>query len=176
MSKPLTVNEMIYKTLTTKITKVPKYKDVLEALGYILDKDHDWSVYDYWGIKMAESNHTLLISKGYDNQRRLYKTATHVETKDISKVDFVNLIKTDRSATRWYNRRMPETKIQQYKGLKKSYRSDLSICESYKQKIIKVEEQLEEEKERLKHWEEIAAKDKNKLDELVATIKRREKA
>ena len=29
----MTVNEMIYKTLNTKITKEPKYKNVLEKLG-----------------------------------------------------------------------------------------------------------------------------------------------
>ena len=70
----MTVNEMIYKTLTTKITKEPKYREVLEALGYELDKDHDWSYYDYWGIKMAEDNRVLVISQNRNKERALFKT------------------------------------------------------------------------------------------------------
>lgn len=173
MAKVLTVNEMIYKTLTTKETKVPKYKAVLEALGFELVKDHGWSHYDYWGIKMKEDNRILVISQGYDKIKRLYKTAQAVKSKDITKVDFVNLINIDRNATRWYNRRLPDTNIQQYKRAKETYETDLSICEDHKKRIKKAEDELEAEKKRLSDWEKYTERDKVILDGVVARIKRK---
>lgn len=170
MAKKLTVNEMIYNTLTTKITKEPKYKEVLEALGYELNKDHDWSAYDYWGIKMAERNLILLISKGRDNKRHLYKTATFVHTKDIAKVDFENLIKTDRSDTRPRMFR-PDTRIEAYKRAKDDYKIHLSICEGAKTDIVVKEEALEKAKESLKRWEGRTAESKTKLDKIIAEIR-----
>lgn len=174
MPKILTVNEMIYKTLTTKETKVPKYKEVLEALGFELVKDHGWSHYDYWAIKLKEDNRILVISQGYDKQKRLYKTASAVKSKDIKKVDFANLINIDRSATRWYNRRIPDTNIQKYKSAKRDYEIALSIREDSKKKVNEVEAKLEAEKKSLKYWEDSVVNRKETLDEIVAAIKRKE--
>ena len=171
MPKKLTINEMIYNTITTKITKEPKYKEVLEALGYELVKDHGWSHYDYWGIKMAEDDRVLVISKGCDNKRHLYKTAKNVETKDITKVDFENLIKTNRSATRWWNMRPAETKIQTYKRIKSDIYTSLSICNDYKKRIAEMEEKLANEKRHLEHWETQIVRNKTQLDEIIAEIK-----
>ena len=167
----MTVNEMIYKTLTTKITKEPRYKDALEKLGYELVKDHGWSEYDYWGVKMAEDNRILLISKGRDNKRHLYKTASHVQTKDITKVDFEKLIKTDRSATRPLKFR-PYTRIELYKVAREDYKTHLRICEGEKKNIVVKEEMLEKAKESLKNWEERTEKSKAKLDEIIAEIRK----
>ena len=174
MAKVLTVNEMIYKTLTTKETKVPKYKAVLEALGYELVKDHGWSHYDYWAIKLKEDNRILVISQGYDKKKRLYKTAQPVSSKDITKVDFVNLINTDRSATRWYNRQMPDTNIQKYKRAKTDYEIALSLCKDSKKKVNEVEAKLEAEKKSLRYWEDSIVSRKATLDEIIAAIKRKE--
>ena len=174
MPKVLTVNEMIYKTLTTKETKVPKYKAVLEALGYELVKDHGWSHYDYWAIQLKEDNRILVISQGYDKQKRLYKTAQAVNSKDIKKVDFVNLININRSATRWYNRRMPDTNIQKYKSAKEDYRIYSSIYEDKKEKVKALEEQLEKAKEEVINWGKSAEDRKANLDAVVAAIKRKE--
>lgn len=167
----MTVNEMIYKTLTTKITKEPKYKEPLEALGYELVKDHDWSTYDYWGIKMAEGNRVLLISKGRDNKRHLYKTFSAVRTKDITKVNFESLIKTDRSETR-PKLFMPDTKIELYKRAKADYKTHLNICDSVKREILVKEEAFKKAKESLKHWEDRTIESKAKLDEIIAEIRR----
>jgi hypothetical protein len=171
MPKVLTVNEMIYKTLTTKETKVPKYKAVLEALGYELVRDHGWSHYDYWAIQLKEDNRILVISTGYDNKKRLYKTAQAVNSKDIKKVDFVNLININRSATRWYNRRT-ETNIQKYKSAKEDYRLYSSIYEDKKEKVKALEKQLEKAKEEVISWGKSTEHMKEKLDETVAVIKK----
>lgn len=168
----MTVNEMIYKTLTTKITKEPKYKDALEKLGYELSKDHDWSSYDYWGIKMAEDNKVLVISKGRDNKRYLFKTAFRVRTNDIAKVDFENLIKTNRRENRWWNFNVPETRIDKYKRTKNDYRTDLSICENYKKDIAKIEKELIEKQKRLEYWIARSEDDKDKLDKIIAELKK----
>ncbi len=90
-NKQVTINEMIYNTLRTKNTKVPKYYDVLTALGYELVNDGEWSVQNYWEIKTKVGDR-LCISKGYDDRTHLYFTATCVHCYDIKKVDFVNLI------------------------------------------------------------------------------------
>lgn len=174
MPKVLTVNEMIYRTLTTKETKTPKYKEVLELLGFELVKDHGWSHYDYWAIRMKEDDRLLVISQGYDKKKRLYKTCNCVNTNDIAKVDFANLIKTDRSATRWYKRLPPETNVQKYKQAKMSYQTDLSICEDYKKKIIEFEQQVEKAKERVEYYEQLVASEKNKMNEIIAAIKRKD--
>lgn len=171
MPKVLTVNEMIYKTLTTKETKVPKYKAILEALGYELVKDHGWSHYDYWAIRIKEDNRILVISQGYDKQKRLYKTAHFVKTNDISKVDFVNLINTDRSANRWYNRRS-ETNIQKYKSAKQDYKLYLSICEDQRNKVKDLEEQLAKAREDVIRWEKSTEDRKANLDKAIAVIKK----
>lgn len=176
MKKVLTVNEMIYKTLTTKETKVPKYKAILEALGYELVKDHGWSTYDYWAIKLKEDNRILVISTGYDKKKRLYKTASAIKTKDITKVDFVNLIKINRSETRAWKLRRPDNKIQKYKQAKLDLHTDLSICEDYKKEIQKAEDEIAKKKELLKDWEKRAACDKAALDDIVAVIKKGAKA
>lgn len=97
----LTVNEMLYQTLHTKITKEPKYKEVLEALGYKLSKDHSWSSYDYWGI-VAEDGTVVVISKTREGKKALFKTAHLIHTNNITKVDLSNLIKTKREPVRGY--------------------------------------------------------------------------
>ena len=168
----MTINEMIYKTLTTKITKEPKYKDALEALGYELVKDHDWSEYDYWGIRIEEDNKILLISKGKDNKRHLYKTASYVKTKDITKVDFANLIRTNRSETRWYNNRDKPSRTYRYKMAKSDYRTLLSICDDYRKGIQITEEKLCNDKKRLEYWKEQAEKSKKLIDEIASEIKK----
>ena len=91
----ITVNDMIYDTLTTKGCKEPKYRNVLEAFGYTLMNQHDWSDYDYWGIQCADER-VLVISKTYGNKRGLFKSAHLIHTKNIKKVNFVGLIKSKR--------------------------------------------------------------------------------
>ena len=168
----MTVNEMIYKTLNTKETKTPKYKEVLEALGYELVTNYNWSYYDYWGIKMKEDNKILNISQGYDKKKRLYKTHTPIKTKDMKKVDFVNLLNTDRSATRWYNLRPKETKIEAYRRIKSDIRTSASICEDYKRGIEITKAKLCKDQDSLKYWETKVAHSQEELDKITAGIKK----
>ena len=168
----MTVNEMIYKTLNTKETKTPKYKEVLEALGYELVTNYNWSYYDYWGIKMKEDNKILNISQGYDKKKRLYKTHTPVKAKDIKKVDFVKMLNTDRSTTRWYNLRPKETKVEAYRRIKLNIRTNTSICEDYKNSIAAMQEKLHKEQESLEYWEKQVARNKEELDKITAGIKK----
>lgn len=168
----MTVNEMIYKTLNTKENKTPKYKEVLEALGYELVTNYNWSYYDYWGIKMKENDRILNISQGYDKKKRLYKTHTPIKAKDIKKVDFVNLLNTDRSATRWYNLRPKETKVEAYRRIKSNIRTDMAICEDYKRGIEITKEKLRKDQDSLKHYEEKVVRNKEELDKITAKIKK----
>jgi hypothetical protein len=161
MAKKLTVNEMIYKTLTTKVSKIPKYKDELEALGYKLNSTHAWSTYDYWGIETGIPGRILLISSGYDKKKRLYKTAKHIKTKDITKVDFENLIKTNRES---FNQ-VHASRITQYKQTKMCYKTGLAILEDKKK-------EYEQARLSLEYWEKSVQKDKQTLDEIVTSYKK----
>lgn len=91
--KKLTVNEMILKTLTTKITKIPKYKEILENLGYELNNTHKWSSYNYWGINVPKSKLVLNISKCY-GKKYIFVSGMTVENFNKAKLfDFVNFLK-----------------------------------------------------------------------------------
>ena len=161
----MTVNEMIYKTLNTKITKEPKYKNVLEKLGYELVKDHDWSFYDYWAIKLKEDGRLLVISKGRDKERHLYKTANFVNTKNIEKVDFERLININRKETRAWNIREPESNIHKYKRLKWDYEYDVK-------KYNESKFAYESAKKNLERAEQRVVKSKEELCEIIAELKK----
>ena len=172
MTNKLTVNEMIYKTLTTKITKEPKYRNELEALGYELVSDHNWSTYDYWGIRTLENNSVLLISKSYGGKKMLYRTTHHIQTKDIQKVDFENLIKTDRSATRRWMLVEPVNKCAQYKLAVEYYKLHVKCYEDGLKEIAELEKELARVRDRAKYWESMVQKAKNKVNDIVAEIKK----
>lgn len=152
-SKQITINEMIYNTLRTKNTKIPKYYDVLTALGYKLRSDSEWSAFDYWEIE-TETGDRINISKGYDNRTRLYVTAHHVRG-DYKKVDYANLIKMikARAGNRpidfiWGmygpNKRTP--RIEKYYRLKERISSNSSLLDLYAKNLSKVKESYEKAK------------------------------
>lgn len=88
----MTTNEMIYKTITTKLTKEPKYKSILEDMGYKV-YNSDMSACGCWTVENPENGRCILFSKGYDSRRRLYGGYKPVETKDFKKVNFVGYLK-----------------------------------------------------------------------------------
>ena len=161
MKKKLTVNEMIYKTLTTKVDKIPKYKEELEALGFKLNDIHGWSTYDYWGIETDTPGVIVLISSGYDRKRRLYKTSREIKTKDMSKIDFENLIKVNRPRMETYEL----TRIQKYKMKRNEHRHLLQILERKKDAFEKAKSDFE-------YFEEYVKRNKERLDEFKASFKR----
>lgn len=93
----MTTNEMIMATIKTKLTKQPKYKSILEDLGYIV-YDSTWSYYNNWSVKNPETGRTVLLSKGYDNKKRLYDLCSSIthKAKNINKVDLVGYLKKPR--------------------------------------------------------------------------------
>lgn len=88
--KKLTANEMIYRTLTTKLTKEPKYKKELEDLGLIIFNSN-WSSMNYWAVKNPVNDRYLVISKDLGNKTRLYKEGISSFT-DFAGIKHVNLL------------------------------------------------------------------------------------
>jgi len=93
----MTTNEMIYKTISTKLTKTPKYKDVLEDMGFRVYDSGD-SVCGCWTVGLPETNRIVLFSKGYDNKKRLYGgyDDSPIHTTNPKMVDYVGLLKSKR--------------------------------------------------------------------------------
>lgn len=173
--KQLTVNEMILATLRTKTDKTPKYKKVLEALGYKLNNSHDWSTYDYWGIDAADGT-VLVISQSYGKQRRLYKTCRSVNVKfeNLNKVDFENLLKTNRprpaSPFSTYNcihvyTEFGSKRIYDYYRLKESMRTTHGILTSI-EKEKKLEADLAKTTRRIDYYNNQLEQDTEKYQKL----------
>lgn len=151
----MTVNEMIYATLTTKQNKIPKYKEALEAMGYVLSNTHDSSAYDYWGIILSDDpKHRclLVISKSYHSGKRfLFGNMGAIKTHDIKKVDFVNLIKIHQKRERFEHMRFKNywdgsnPKIKKYKELIAEYRRQNSSVKYDEEKLRKLEEETAKE-------------------------------
>ena len=88
--KKLTANEMIYRTLTTKLTKEPKYKKELKDLGLEIFNSH-WSSMDYWAVENPVNGRYLVISKDYADKTRLYKEGRYSLT-NFAGIKHVNLL------------------------------------------------------------------------------------
>lgn len=100
MKTSKTINEMILSTLTTKISREPKYKKELEALGLKVVDPEDWSDYNYWAIRMEATNKPeyllLVVSKDYAGVKGVFATASKVCNWNDSKrhkIDWLNFIK-----------------------------------------------------------------------------------
>ena len=143
----ITVNDMIYSTLTTKSSKEPKYRNILEAFGYTLTNQHDWSDYDYWGIQCADGS-VLVISKTYGNERGLFKTAHLIHTKNIKKVNFVGLIKSKRERFS-SDSLIPTNLVTQYKYKKDIVETDKWLYDSARKDVEAIEKKLEKAKKYL---------------------------
>ena len=143
----ITVNDMIYNTLTTKGSKEPKYRDILEAMGYVLTNQHDWSDYDYWGIECADGS-VLVISKTYGGKKGLFKTARLIPTKNIKKVNFVGLIKSKRERFS-SDSLIPTNLITQYKDKKRIMETDKWLYDFAQKDVEAIEKKLEKAKEHL---------------------------
>lgn len=151
----MTVNEMIYATLTTKQDKTPKYKEALEAMGYVLSNTHDSSCYDYWGIVLSDDPRhrcVLVISKSYHSGKRfLFGNMGAIDTHDIKKVDFINLIKIHQKRERFENLRFKYSwdgsspKIKRYKQLMDECKRQNFSVKYDEEKLKKAEEDAEKE-------------------------------
>ena len=94
----MTTNEMIFRTLKTKMNKTPKYVEVLADLG-IEVYDSDSSTQGFWSVRYTPTGKMLVISKGYDNKTYLYGGESGYQktnAKDLKKFDYMGFLKCDR--------------------------------------------------------------------------------
>ena len=167
----VTINEMIYNTITTKKDKEPKYKKILEALGYSLNNTHDWSEYNYWGIDSPGG--ILLISKDYGGKKRLYLTATPINNavkEKIRLVDFENLLTTP---PKDYKSKKERTAIYIYKNLKQSIEGNEWLIESYEKQIAELEEKLKMKKQSVERIKADNEENKEKIKEILEEKRKR---
>ena len=165
----MTTNEMIFKTLTTKVTKEPKYKSILKDMGFTI-YDSDCSHYNYWTIKCEATGQILVISRDRGNKRGLfdlYSLIKHDDKEnDISKIDFIGYLRT----TRRMADRIP--KESEYKEL----RREIEYCKGWNYKWHKERiEKIEKEIENLNHDLERNKEEIRKLDDKLAKARERVK-
>ena len=99
-----TVNEMLFDTLTTKVEKTPKYKELLEDMGYTLEADKYEAFWSVNGIQFYRGRgFECHIYNGNKNRRR-----TIQGKENLAKVDWKNLL-----ATRKERRAKNEARYQQ---------------------------------------------------------------
>lgn len=130
----MTTNEMIYKTLTTKVTKEPKYKSILEDMGYVICNS-DWGECGCWCVENPVTDRLVVFSKGYDRKKRLYGGYRPIKTKDYKKIDFVSYLK----CTRTYSDR----KTNKYNELRNDIKITKEYIEYYKKDMEKAQEKIE---------------------------------
>ena len=165
----MTTNEMIFKTLTTKVTKEPKYKSILEDMGFTI-YDSDCSHYNYWTIKCEATGQILVISRDRENKRGLFDPYSLIKhdnkENDISKIDFVGYLRT----TRRMADRIP--KESEYKKL----REEIKYCKGwnykwYKERIEKIKKEIEKLNNSLEYNKEEIRKLDNKLAKARERVK-----
>ena len=165
----MTTNEMILKTLTTKVTKEPKYKSILEDMGFTI-YDSDCSHYNYWTIKCEATGQILVISRDRGNKRGLFDPYSLIKhdnkENDISKIDFVGYLRT----TRRMADRIP--KESEYKKLRK----EIEYCkgwnyEWHKKRIEEIGKEIEALNRNLEYNKEEIRKLDNKLAKVRERIK-----
>lgn len=97
--KQITVNQMILNTLLTKLDKEPKYKEVLETLGYEIF-DSDWSSVGNWSVRLKGTDtNGICISRDRGGKRGYFKGSKWLGKIDAP-VDFANAIK-NLTKSRW---------------------------------------------------------------------------
>ena len=167
----MTTNEMIYKTLTKKVTKEPKYKSILEDMGLQV-YESDLSHYNYWAVKCETTGQILVISKDRGNKRGLfdpYSLIKHINKEnDITKIDFISYLKT----TRHMANRFP--KESEYQKLREEIKRCKGWdCEYHKNKIKEIHKKidilnndLEYHNKRIKEYEDRLVKARERVKEL----------
>lgn len=157
----LTINEMILKTISTKLNKEPKYKEILETMGYTV-YDSTWSGYNNWTVRNEKTNREIVFSRGYDGRKRLYDGSRNIKTYDFKKVDYAGYLNCKRKPYNPYS----STEENKYSKLryglkhtKEMIQMDNRCIESIQNKINKLTDRLNREmecrNERFKHLEKI---------------------
>ena len=138
----MTTNEMILKTISTKTTKEPKYKSILEDMGYVICIS-DWGECGCWCVENPVTDRLVVFSKGYDKKKRLYGGYKPIKEKDYKKIDFVGYLKCTRTygdkKTNKYNEQKAQKKIEEaiknFEYLQSRYDENVSKLEECRKKV-----------------------------------------
>lgn len=147
----MTINEMIYKTLTTKMTKEPKYRKELEALGLEI-VINDWSdCYNYWLVRNPATGRELVINKDYSNRKNIFNPYNSIieEGHDIKKINFFGYLNCDRPSL---SERLP--KESKYKKWRVKLRSNKRYILNCKKDIQGLQEKKRKLDETIQYYEE----------------------
>lgn len=160
----ITINEMIYKTLTTKTTKEPKYKKELEALGLEIIVDGWSGYYNYWSIRNPLTDRELVISKDYAGRKNIFNPYDSIakDSHHIQKIDFLGYLSCNRPS---YNERLP--KKSKYREWRETLK-DGKYWKDYHEKRI---QKLEIEKEKLDTAIHEQIKYCNKYQDKIDTVR-----
>ena len=157
----MTTNEMIYKTINTKLTKEPVYKSVLEDLGYEV-YDSDWSAYNNWTVKNKATGRTVVISKNCDNKKGLFDGGGAIRYTDIKKVNYTAYLSKNKKA-----KGMPYfiQPISEYRRLRDIIDDSKSYIRWRKRDILFIKKKIEKLNEELDRHNEQISKYQKKLDD-----------
>ena len=167
----MTINEMIYKTLTTKTTKEPKYSSALKDMGLQIFES-GYSHYNYWAVKDKMTGRVLVISRDRGNRRGLFDPCCLIKHENkknsISNIDFIGYLKT----TRHMIKRTPEEseysklrkEIRNCKGWEYKYHED--EIEKIQMKIDELNRSLEYHNKQIKDFNNRLAKVRERVKEL----------
>jgi len=165
----MNTNEMIYKTLRTKMDKEPRYRDVLADLG-IEVFDSDCSTQGFWSVKYIPTGNMLVISKGYDNRVHLYGGENGYQNqnaKDLKRFDYIGFLKRHKK-----RQVLTDTKYETLRNSIRLCKRDIKWAE---RDIADVSKRIADLMEQKEHYDERLADATNRLNaarERVAELRK----
>ena len=158
----LTVNDMIFKTINTKISQEPRYKEVLEQMGYVV-YNSEWSTYEKWTVKNPSTGRMVCFSKGYDNKRRLYDGFGSIKgnIKKVNLVGYLNCTRKHEDTQSPYK----ELRIR-IRGAKRDIREEHERIADIQREIDQLKEEMDRRLEKLAGYEETLRDARERVAEL----------
>ena len=167
----MTTNEMIWKTLTTKMEREPKYRSVLTDMGIEI-YDSECSEQGFWAVRDIATGRNLVISKDYDGKRRLYGNdgCWGVDTKNVRLVDYIGYLRCPRKYKSYYDIYPVRSEYSTLRDLISTQKRSVSMWEWEIRKVHKKICELTEERDRYEgYWNEACeelGKARERVDEL----------
>lgn len=163
-----TINEMILATLNTRMTREPKYKKELEKEGYVIF-DSTWSSMGNWSVKKKNIDTFVVRSRDYGNNIRYYRDCSDcIETNDIKKVDFENLLSHDSKEPLWKRTEIKKSKYAIAREEIKYAKQNIELENYWLEKALK---ELEKAKHEVERQEKYIAESIKRLEDARALIK-----
>lgn len=156
----MTTNEMIYKTIMTKLEKEPKYRSVLEDMGYEV-YDSGKSAYGNWAVKNLGTERSVLVSRDYFGKRGLFNGYIPIKKGDPRKVDFVGYLRKEKTKNKVASRH------REYRHLSDVIEDSKKLISTYEDCLNRCHENLDSW---IKHYEERCAEYQKKIDEENARL------